>query len=109
MILLAVALLFCSATVLCLAWLVRPYADRLVALAELRAHPPEPKPVPTLEPPPNDLIAMALSESDGWAREDALAALWELHEDCGSDWNATRNAYFTMAQGKVVSDSDSTT
>lgn len=91
------------ATLLGLAWLARPYVERLVCLLEQRLAVLVPPPPLRLEAPPQDLIALALSESTGWAREDALAALHEMHADCGYDWDKTRRAYFTVAQGTRVS------
>lgn len=93
-----------SGTLLVVASWARPYVDRYLRLLEERQRPTPPAPPAQPTPPPQDLIAMALSESTGWAREDALAALYELHADCGADWDRTRVAFLNTSRGVMVDD-----
>lgn len=66
---------------------------RLVAVVERRAAiaervPVVPEPIPR-EPIPADLMLGVQRESEGWARDQAMAALYEQQQELGS-WDAVR-------------------
>lgn len=71
---------------------------KILELAEKRHAVTSRPPLPRDDPPPADLLQMALGESDGWARDDALKALFEMHSDLG-DWGRVRAHYITRFMG----------
>ena len=67
--------------------------DRLASAWE-RFSPPLPTGIPSPEGVvvPEDLVALALTESESWAQEQMLKAMREKYELYG-DWNKVRSAF----------------
>jgi hypothetical protein len=91
------ALLLCG-TFFGTAWLVRPFADRLLKIAERRLELEEgrSKRVGDTDPIPVDLFAGAMQHSESWAREDAVKLLYEKRAELGS-WNAVRTSSIAVS------------
>lgn len=86
------------ATLLGLAWMARPFADRLLKIAERRLELEESrsKRVGDTDPIPVDLFAGAMQHSEAWAREDAVKLLYEKRAELGS-WNAVRTSSIAVS------------
>lgn len=56
-----------------------------------RTHPTLP-PAPEDTKVPEDLVALAMTESEAWAQEETIKAMRERYETC-RDWNMVRSAF----------------
>lgn len=87
---LAVVVVVC-AFLLVVGWriekLLRPYIEKKAKALETSTDIARTTatPLPPAEPMPASLLGLAMRESEGWAREQALAALQELY-DVTRDW-----------------------
>jgi hypothetical protein len=61
--------------------------ERVAAL-----HHPAPPPQPTVVEIPEDLLAVALQETETWAQEEVIRAIREKYE-LFSDWNRVRASF----------------
>lgn len=69
------------------------YAARLAAAAVVPWHPvATPAALPDPVDVPDDLVALAMAQSEPWAQEDMVKAMRERYEQYG-DWDRVRSAF----------------
>lgn len=90
--------LFCSVLVLVSAWVFTILrAERFAFAWYDRLHSTKLEPVsalPKFEPLPMDLMKLASQESEVWAREGVVRAMYDMYEKT-RDWNVVRAAIET--------------